>query len=86
MENPNAPNKVSTLTSQEPKQTKPGNNAASQVNVTTTSLPREEPPAPPEEKWRRMPTDEPPKRSSMGIVLYRAPGGGVSRRVFSMAQ
>jgi len=69
MENPNAPNKVSTLTSQEPKQTKPGNNAAAQVNVTTTALPREEPPAPPEEKWRRMPTDEPPKRSSMRIVL-----------------
>jgi multidrug efflux system membrane fusion protein len=69
MENPNAPNKFSTVTSQEPKQTKPGQNAASQVNVTTTSLPQEEPPAPPEEKWRRRPSDEPPKRSSMRVVL-----------------
>jgi membrane fusion protein, multidrug efflux system len=78
MDNPNAPNKVSTLTTQEPGQTKngpggsqPGQLKPSQVNVTTTSLPREEPPPPPAEKdkWATRSHEEPPKRSSLKVVI-----------------
>lgn len=77
MDNPNAPNKVSTLTPQDPGQpgpgssqgSRPGANQASQVNVTTTSLPREEPPPPPPERRPTYAIDEPPKRSSLRVVL-----------------
>ena len=81
MDNPNAPNNVSTLTPQEPGQTKPGQKA-SQVNVTTTSLPREEPPPPPAERWRTQPVDEPPKRSSVRIVVVVLVVVGILAGVF----